>query len=53
MGITGVFQLTRRDAATQGDHIAACIDYVRANGHHTLDVKDAAEEWWVQNVIEH
>ncbi|MEC8350078.1 MAG: NAD(P)/FAD-dependent oxidoreductase [Pseudomonadota bacterium] len=38
---------------TQGDHIAACIDYVRANGHHTLDVKDAAEEWWVQNVIEH
>ena len=38
---------------TQGDHIAACIDYVRANGHHALDVKDEAEEWWVQNVIEH
>jgi cation diffusion facilitator CzcD-associated flavoprotein CzcO len=38
---------------TQGDHIAACIDYVRANGHHALDVKDEAEEWWVQSVIQH
>ena len=38
---------------TQGDHIAACIDYVRANGHHALDVSDEAEEWWVQKVIEH
>ena len=38
---------------TQGDHIAACIDYVRANGHHTLDVTGEAEEWWVQNVIKH
>ena len=38
---------------TQGDHIAACIDYVRANGQHALDVKDEAEEWWVQNVIQH
>ena len=38
---------------TQGDHIAACIDYVCANGYHTLDVSDAAEEWWVQEVIGH
>ena len=38
---------------TQGDHIAACIDYVLANGYHTLDVRDEAEEWWVQKVIEH
>ena len=38
---------------TQGDHIAACIDYVFANGYHTLDVSDAAEEWWVQEVIRH
>ena len=38
---------------TQGDHIAACIDYVRTNGYHTLDVSDAAEEWWVQEVIGH
>lgn len=38
---------------TQGDHIAACIDYVFSNGYHTLDVSDAAEEWWVQEVIGH
>ena len=38
---------------TQGDHIAACIDYVCANGYHTLDVSDAAEEWWVREVIGH
>ena len=38
---------------TQGDHIAACIDYVCASGYHTLDVSDAAEEWWVQEVIGH
>ena len=38
---------------TQGDHIAACIDYVFANGYRTLDVSDAAEEWWVQEVIGH
>ena len=38
---------------TQGDHIAACIDYVLANDYQTLDVCDEAEEWWVQKVIEH
>ena len=38
---------------TQGDHIAACIDYVLANDYYTLDVCDEAEEWWVQKVIEH
>jgi len=38
---------------TQGDHIAECIDHVRRNGHHTLDVTDEAEEWWVQEVIKH
>jgi len=38
---------------TQGDHIAACIDHVRSMGHHTLDVTDEAEEWWVQQVIKH
>ena len=37
----------------QGDHIAACIDYVRRAGHTTIDVTDEAEEWWVQEVIEH
>ena len=38
---------------SQGDHIAACIDYVRRNGHTTIDVTYDAEEWWVQEVIEH
>ena len=37
----------------QGDHIAACIDYVRRHGHTTIDVTYDAEEWWVQEVIEH
>jgi cation diffusion facilitator CzcD-associated flavoprotein CzcO len=37
---------------TQGDHIARCIDYARSHGHHTLDATPAAEEWWVQEVIE-
>ena len=37
----------------QGDHIAACIDYVRSHGHQTLDCTPEAEEWWVQEVIAH
>jgi cation diffusion facilitator CzcD-associated flavoprotein CzcO len=37
----------------QGDHIAACIDYVRSNGHTTLDCTYDAEERWVQEVIAH
>ena len=37
----------------QGDHIAACIDYVRRNGFTTIDPKPDAEEWWVQEVIAH
>jgi cyclohexanone monooxygenase len=37
----------------QGDHIAACIDYVRRHGHHTMDATPEAEEWWVQEVIAH
>ena len=36
---------------TQGDHIAACIDYARRNGHRSLHVTEQAEEWWVQEVI--
>jgi len=38
---------------TQGEHIAACIDYVRSNDLHTIDVTHEAEEWWVQEVIAH
>ena len=37
----------------QGDHIAACIDYVRSHGHDTIDATADAEEWWVQEVIAH
>ena len=37
----------------QGDHIAACIDYVRRHGHRTMDATPEAEEWWVQEVIAH
>ena len=37
----------------QGDHIAACIDYVRKNGYDTLDCTAGAEEAWVQEVIAH
>ncbi|MDQ1396350.1 MAG: hypothetical protein QOG64_1609 [Acidimicrobiaceae bacterium] len=37
----------------QGDHIAACIDHVRSNGHTTIDAAEQAEEWWVQEVIAH
>jgi cation diffusion facilitator CzcD-associated flavoprotein CzcO len=37
----------------QGDHIAACIDHVRRNGHSTMDVTAKSEEFWVQEVIAH
>ena len=36
---------------TQGDHIAACIDYARSHGFHSIDPTEEAEEWWVQEVI--
>jgi cyclohexanone monooxygenase len=37
----------------QGDHIAACIDYVRSHGYDTIDATTEAEEWWVEEVIAH
>jgi cation diffusion facilitator CzcD-associated flavoprotein CzcO len=53
-GYQASFQFNLTDMLqTQGDHIAECIDYVRRNGHHTLDATDAAEAWWVGQVIEH
>ncbi len=36
---------------SQGDHIAACIDYTRRNGHQSIDATHEAEERWVQEVI--
>jgi len=53
-GYQASFQFNLTDMLqTQGDHIAACIDYVRRNGHKTLDPTEEAEEWWVQEVIKH
>ena len=53
-GYQASFQFNLTDMLqTQGDHIAECIDYVRKNGYHSLDPTPQAEEWWVQEVIEH
>ncbi len=51
-GYQASFQFNLTDMLqTQGDHIAECIAYARANNHKTMDVTEAAEEWWVQEVI--
>ncbi|MEM9622558.1 MAG: NAD(P)/FAD-dependent oxidoreductase [Pseudomonadota bacterium] len=53
-GYQASFQFNLTDMLqTQGDHIAACIDYVRSNGFHSMDPTHEAEEWWVQEVIKH
>ncbi len=53
-GYQASFQFNLTDVLqAQGDHIAVCIDRVRRNGYHTLDVKPESEEWWVQEVIAH
>jgi cation diffusion facilitator CzcD-associated flavoprotein CzcO len=53
-GYQASFQFNLTDMLqTQGDHIAACIDFVRRNGYHTIDPTFEAEEWWVNEVIAH
>lgn len=53
-GYQASFQFNLTDMLqTQGDHIAACIDYVRNNNLHSIDPTEEAEEWWVQEVIAH
>ena len=53
-GYQASFQFNLTDMLqTQGDHIAACIDYTRRHGHQSIDVTPETEEWWVQEVIEH
>ncbi len=53
-GYQASFQFNLTDMLqTQGDHIAECINYVRANGYQTMDPTFAAEEWWVNEVIKH
>jgi cation diffusion facilitator CzcD-associated flavoprotein CzcO len=51
-GYQASFQFNLTDMLqVQGDHIAACIDYVRRQGYQTIDATPEAEEWWVQEVI--
>ncbi len=53
-GYQASFQFNLTDMLqSQGDHIAACIDYVRRHGYQTIDARPEAEEWWVQEVIKH
>ncbi len=53
-GYQASFQFNLTDILqTQGDHIADCIDHVRRSGFRTIDVKPEAEDWWVEQVIEH
>lgn len=35
----------------QGNHIAACIDYVRKEGFVSVDASASAEAWWIQTAI--
>ncbi len=52
-GYQASFQFNLTDMLqAQGDHIAACIDYVRRNGYQSIDATLEAEKWWVQEVIE-
>ena len=38
---------------TQGDHIADCIAHTRENGFDMIEPHEEAEQWWVQEVINH
>jgi cyclohexanone monooxygenase len=53
-GYQASFQFNLTDMLqAQGDYIAACIGYARSHGYQSLDANPQAEEWWVQEVIEH
>jgi cyclohexanone monooxygenase len=53
-GYQASFQFNLTDMLqAQGDHIAACIDYARRHGFQSVDATPEAEEWWVQEVINH
>jgi len=53
-GYQSSFQFNLTDMLqSQGDHIAACIDYTRRHGYQTIDATPEAEEWWVQECIRH
>ena len=38
---------------TQGDHIADCIAHTRENSFDSIEPTEQAEQWWVQEVINH
>jgi hypothetical protein len=51
-GYQSSFQFNLTDMLqSQGDHIAACIDYTRRHDYETIDATPEAEEWWVQEFI--
>ena len=53
-GYQASFQFNLTDMLqTQGDHIAACIGYVRDHGYRTMDPTEESEAWWVEEVIRH
>jgi cyclohexanone monooxygenase len=53
-GLQASFQFNYTDIAeAQGQYIAECIKYARSHGYASIDVTPKAEEWWVQEVIEH
>ncbi len=53
-GLQASFQFNFTDIIeAQGEYIAACIDHVRRHGYQSLDATPKAEEWWVQEVVEH
>ncbi len=53
-GYQASFQFNLTDILkTEGDHIAACIDYARRHDYQAMDATPNAEEWWVQEVIKY
>ena len=53
-GYQASFQFNLTDLLqVQGDHIANCIDHVRSGGFDMIDCTAEAEEFWVQEVIDH
>ncbi len=53
-GYQASFQFNLTDLLqVQGDHIANCIAHVRDHDLDTMDVTGEAEQWWVDEVIEH
>lgn len=53
-GYQASFQFNLTDMLqAQGDHIAACVDYMRRHEYQTIDATPGAEDWWVREVVDH